>query len=408
MHVAMLDMVLALSDALDLVGVDNFMHGKRVAVMTAECAGLLGLDEADRTRLLRAGLLHDCGVSSTAVHRKLVAELDWKGAYEHCQRGHALLRDFEPLSHLAPTILYHHTHWTDLPDTLPEPLCRDANLIFLVDRVDALTAPYYDHPEFLYLKDKTRSAIRKQADKMFSPELVDVFMEASHAESFWLNLEPRAIWPYLRNAANDLARVDLDYPELRTLALIFSRIVDAKSPFTVEHSLNTAKLSRYLAEIAGLNGETVEKVEIAALLHDIGKLRVPDEVLNKPQGLDAAERAAIMRHSFETYQILHCISGLEDIAVWAAYHHEKLDGTGYPFHSRAERIPLPARIIGVADVFQALTQHRPYRPPLDPAAVLAHLREQAGAGRLDGEVVALAERHAAECWRLANGIDEPA
>jgi HD-GYP domain-containing protein (c-di-GMP phosphodiesterase class II) len=403
MHVAMLDMVLALSDALDLVGVDNFMHGKRVGVMAAECAGLLGLGEAARARLLRAGLVHDCGVSSTALHRKLVAELDWDGAYEHCERGHALLRDFGPLSDLAPVILYHHTHWTALPDILEEDLRRDANLIFLVDRVDALTAPYYDHPEFLFLKDQTQAAIRRQAGEMFSPELVDAFMEAARAESFWLNLEPRSIWPYLRHAAVDLAAVELDFPKLRQLALIFSRIVDAKSPFTVEHSRNTARLSRFLAQAAGLDGRTIEKIEIAALLHDIGKLRVPDEVLNKPQGLDAAERAAIMRHSFETYQILHLISGLEDIATWAAYHHEKLNGTGYPFHRRSDGITLPARIVGVADVFQALTQNRPYRSPLDRTAVLAHLREQVRVGCLDAEVVALVERHIDECWHLATG-----
>jgi putative nucleotidyltransferase with HDIG domain len=402
MRVRMFDMVLALSNALDLVGVDSFMHGKRAAIMAAECAIRLGLDESAQARLLRAGLLHDCGVSSTAVHRKLVAELDWQGAQEHCIRGHQLLNAFPPLSHLAPIILYHHTHWTDLPATLDADTRRDANLVFLVDRVDSLTSPYYDRPEFLFLKDSTRAAIKSQAGKMFAPELVDAFLEISHSESFWLNLESRSIWPYFDTVTIDLVQLELDYPDLYKLALIFSRIVDAKSPFTAEHSLKVSKLARYLAERSDLAPETCEKIEIAGLLHDIGKLRVPDEVLNKPGTLDSPEVAAIMRHSFETHQILHRIEGLEEIALWAAYHHEKLDGTGYPFHSRGEEIPLPARIVAAADVYQALAQDRPYRRPLSPSAALEHLQELARIGHLDPEVVSLVARNADECWKLAS------
>lgn len=403
MHVRLFDMVLALSDTLDLVGVDSFMHGKRVGVMAAKCAERLGLDQIDQARLLRAGLLHDCGVSSTAVHKKLLTDMEWEGAYEHCLLGQALLESFPPLAHLAPIVRHHHTPWNQLPADLDEGLCRDANLIFLADRADALTVPYYEHPEFLHLTGRTRDEIESQAGTVFCPELVAAFLEASDSESFWLSLEPSAMWPELQAMGTDLALVEMDTATLHKLAAVFSKIVDAKSPFTAEHSLNVSRISRYLAERSGLDLETTDKIEIAGLLHDIGKLRVPDEVLNKPGALDSSERATIKRHSFETYQILHRIAGLEEIALWAAYHHEKLDGRGYPFHSHEEEIPYPARIIAVADIYQALAQRRPYRAPLDQATALRYLKELAESGHLDPAVVALVKQNADECWRIANG-----
>ncbi|MGZ8216960.1 HD-GYP domain-containing protein [Methylomagnum sp.] len=403
MHVRLFDMVLALSDALDLVGVDSFMHGKRVGVMAAKCAEYLGLDRAAQARLLRAGLLHDCGVSSTVVHQKLLTDMAWAGTHEHCLLGQALLESFPPLADLAPIVRHHHTPWDQLPADLDENLRRDANLIFLADRADALTVPYYEHPEFLYLTGGTRFEIEGQAGSAFQPELVLAFLEASESESFWLSLEPSAMWPHLHAMGTDLAMVEMDTASLYKLAVVFSKIVDAKSPFTVEHSLNVSRISRYLAEQSGLDEETRDKVEIAGLLHDIGKLRVPDEILNKPGRLDSSERAAIMRHSFETYQILHRIAGLEEIALWAAYHHEKLNGGGYPFHSHDGEIPYPARIIAVADIYQALAQRRPYRPPLDPATALSYLKELAESGHLEPTVVDLVDKNAEACWRIANG-----
>jgi putative nucleotidyltransferase with HDIG domain len=120
--------------------------------------------------------------------------------------------------------------------------------------------------------------------------------------------------------------------QLKQLATLFSCIVDAKSPFTAHHSLGVAGLSRWLAEKMGLPTARCEQLEIAALLHDLGKLRVPDEILEKPAGLNPHERSLINAHSFETYQILRHIHGFEEIACWAAYHHEEPDGHGYPFH----------------------------------------------------------------------------
>ncbi len=395
----------ALADALDLVGVDEVLHGKRTGLLALQCGRGLGLGEPELEDLFCAGLLHDCAVSSTVVHRRLINELDWESAEFHCIRGGEMLGQFAPLAHLAPFIRHHHTHWDVLLTLeIPEATARLANLIYLVDRVDALATPYYDR-ELLLARHGIRDTIWKLEGAFFAPELVTLFLDVSDNEAFWLSLESRHLIRFIYERERTARLVPLSFPELKQLALIFARVVDAKSPYTMEHSLGTARLARFLAEQSGLPPETRDKVEVAGLLHDLGKLQVPDEILEKPGALTREERALIQRHSFETYQILRGITGLEDITLWAAYHHETPDGRGYPFHRGGAELTREMRIIAVSDVFQALAQQRPYRKPLPPTEIVNMLWAFVREHRLDGEVVTLVEQHLDECTRLATRED---
>lgn len=395
--------IYALSDALDLVGIDDVAHGKRVGIMAAACARVMGLDRGDTTFLFDLGLLHDIGVSSTRTHNHLVSEFDWQMSQEHCNVGCELLRDFGPLAAMAEPVHYHHTHWQDLQGRadVSRQVAEQANLIFLVDRVDALTAPYYSSGNVLMQAPAIRQKIRDSAGTFFAPELVEAFLQASAAEAFWLRLEPRGIQSALEDMLAQGQPCRASLAQLKQLAGIFSRIVDAKSPFTAEHSLGVARLARHLAEAMGVPQANCERLEIAGLLHDLGKLRVPDEVLDKPGQLDERERKMINAHSFETYQILHRIRGFEEIAAWASYHHEEPDGSGYPFHLTVDAMSREARILRVADIFQAMAQDRPYRAGLSADAVLQFLRELAHQGRIDAEVVAVAARDMAAAMRAA-------
>ncbi|MFO1372389.1 MAG: HD domain-containing protein [Candidatus Competibacteraceae bacterium] len=393
----------ALSDALDLVGVNEVQHGKRVGFMALQCGSALGMEGVEQEDLFYAGLLHDCGVSSTCIHRRLVNELDWEGAEHHCVKGSDLLSQVAPLAHLAPLIRYHHTHWDVLCDleSISASTARLANLIYLVDRVDALAASHYEQYDLLLAQHAIRDKISSLSGSFFAPELVALFMDLSDNEAFWLTLESRHLSRFIYERQRESRLVPISFVQLRRLALLFARIVDAKSPYTMQHSLGTARLARFLAEQAGLAYDTCEKVEVAGLLHDLGKLQVPDEILEKSTALTLEERALIQRHSFETYQILRGINGLEDIALWAAYHHETPDGRGYPFHRHGKELTIEMRIIAVADVFQALAQHRPYRQPLSPERILEMLRTFVSQNHLDGEVVELAGRHLEASWRAA-------
>ncbi|RJX32843.1 MAG: HD domain-containing protein [Oxalobacter sp.] len=387
--VGLRDVVYALSDALDFVGVNDIGHGKRVGIMAASCGRKLGLKEQEITFLFDLGILHDIGVSSTKIHNHLVSEFDWEDSQLHCGDGYARLRDFPPLKKMALPILYHHTRWDKLSSRkdLDPVVARQANLVFLADRVDALAAPHYATRSLLMHTEYIREQITSHANTYFAPELVDAFLAASASEAFWLQLEPRGIQAFTQDMLVKHEPYNASMAELRQLGEIFSRIVDAKSPFTAQHSLGVARLSRYIAQKMGVSVENCDKIEIAGLLHDLGKLRVPDEILDKPGQLDESERRIINAHSFETFQILRNIKGFEEITPWAAHHHEEPDGSGYPFHLRNTELPLEARILRVADIFQAMVQDRPYRKGMSPEDVTDFLNGLVAKGRVEAEIV---------------------
>ncbi len=398
-------LIFALSDALDFVGVDDVYHGKRVAYMALECAGKLGMRGTDKIDLLHASLLHDCGVSSTRMHDKLVFVLDWEGAEDHCIRGYQLLRRSEKLAHLSNVILYHHTHYDHLQQLqIDYATAMMANLIFLVDRVDALHAQtHVAHPEMpiVDIGQIVRNDVSRLSGSFFEPRLVEAFMEVSESESFWFTLQPEPLHRYLMEYIGGLKSQNVNIVQLQEVAELFAYFVDAKSTYTADHSHDVAKLASFLAAQMGLPPDVCTKIEIAGLLHDLGKLKIPDELLDKPGPLEEEEFATIKVHPYETEQILSKIEGLEDIAAWAAQHHEKLNGKGYPYHMKSDELPLPSRIIAVSDVFQALAQNRPYRKSLGILDIMTIIRAKVDVGELDAHVVSVIEENLQQCWELA-------
>jgi HD-GYP domain-containing protein (c-di-GMP phosphodiesterase class II) len=279
---------------------------------------------------------------------------------------------------------------------------QHANCIYVADRLDVLAlAHIVSEQDILLAKDEIRRLIYERRGDWFCPELVDALMDVSHSEAFWFALEGEHVNGYLATWLSHYPPRTLEFHELRSLVHVFSCIVDAKSHFTKQHSDGVANLARYLGALFKLPEMTCEMLELAGLLHDIGKLRVPDELLEKRGRLSETEVILMRRHSFDTYGILKSIRGLEEVSMWASQHHERVDGSGYPYETRAGEISLEARIVAVADVFQALAQERPYRGPLEPQAILANLKQQAEEGKLDGRVVAMVEANLDQCWRAA-------
>ena len=228
-----------------------------------------------------------------------------------------------------------------------------------------------------------------------------MFLELTRSEAFWLSLENEHVNGYVSVWLAETAVQAMSFEELRSIVRIFSYIVDAKSSFTKSHSDGVARLARLLGEMLQLTEDSCEMLELAGLLHDIGKLRQPDALLDKPGQLTDEEYAHIQRHSFDTYAILRNIRGLEKITQWAALHHERVDGSGYPYHLHDIGLALEARIVAVADVFQALAQKRPYRDSLPPDEIMEILNRMVGDGKLDREVVMCVSRNLQTCWQVA-------
>ncbi|NWF35240.1 HD domain-containing phosphohydrolase [Mariprofundus sp. KV] len=401
------ELVYSLSDALDLVGVVQIHHGKRVGFMAAECGREMGLKASTLDSLFQAAILHDCGVSNTSVHARL-AQFEWEKVHGHCEIGAALLGITPPLAHLSDVILHHHTHWDKLKElNLPDDVKLMANLIFLVDRVDVLSLhAQVKDANILLGTDAIKEKIVENSGTLFNPELVNVFLEVADSEAFWLSLEREHVDGYVYEwIAHETTR-PIPFEDVKSLVKIFSHIVDAKSPYTYEHSQGVANLSQHLGELFEVAEHNCDMLYLAGLLHDIGKLRVPDDVLEKSGKLSNVEFKTIQRHSFDTFNILKKIRGFDDIALWAGQHHERVDGGGYPYHAKEHRLSLEARIVAVADVFQALAQDRPYRPALTPAEIYSILSNDSNVGKLDARVVEMVGEHLESCWRKATLQDQ--
>ena len=126
---------------------------------------------------------------------------------------------------------------------------------------------------------------------------------------------------------------------------------------------------------------------IAGYLHDLGKLAVSNEILEKPGKLSEDEFNVIRSHTYYTYHLLESIPAFKMINEWASYHHEKLDGTGYPFHIAGDKLSLGSRVMAVSDVFTAITEDRPYRKRMDDESAKQVLIGMVDSGALDGKVV---------------------
>lgn len=401
MNIQLGTLIHAFADTLDLVGIDDFHHGKRVGFMARECAKQLGFSSERQVWLYRAGLLHDCGVSSTRVHKHLVDELDWKDSHIHCEIGAERLGKFEPLADYSETIRYHHTRWGDLSwKNLAEEVKDFANLIFLADRIDALAALAPGTCR-LACSRQVCQKIESLKGSYFKSHFVDAILACAEKEAFWISQENENLRSYLQTYDVDRDDVTLDDRQLKNMARLFADVVDAKSPYTAEHSVGVATLSRYLAQCCQLPEQTLTRIEAAGLMHDLGKLKISDSILESPGPLEGDSLVAMRHHSYMTFIILNRISGLEEITRWASEHHEKLDGSGYPFHKTAADLSVESRIVMIADIFQALAQNRPYRRSLQPEDIVDIIKKQVQQGKLDAEIFRIVEMNKLQCYEAA-------
>jgi HD-GYP domain-containing protein (c-di-GMP phosphodiesterase class II) len=216
--------------------------------------------------------------------------------------------------------------------------------------------------------------------------VVAAFLAVAARKPFWQGLAAPDLALTLDQLEPSASVRAIDEDYLDDIAAAFASVIDAKSPFTSGHSERVTLYTDMIAEQLALAPQRRRWLRRAALLHDIGKLGVSNAILDKPGKLDAAEWAQMQRHATFSGEILASTPVFADLAATATAHHEKLDGTGYPLGLRGEAITLDTRIITVADIFDALTADRPYRPAMPVAKALGILREGVGTA-VDGRCV---------------------
>ncbi|ENJ2050399.1 HD domain-containing protein [Vibrio parahaemolyticus] len=392
--------------ALDYVGVDDTHHSHRVAYIAYQCALALNWDLKKAEFCYFAGMIHDCGVSETQEHKMLLDELIPQDAKAHCLRGYQTLKQCRLLSQFAVPVLYHHTHWDELQHLdLPEFEKDVAALLYLSDRLDFMRARYVMncHCDIVTLHEELiAECVLANAGTLFNPVMCEAMVKLIMADGFWFAMESENIETIGLNFKSiDWLQKQLTIWDMNSLGLFLARIVDAKSPFTYQHSQKVAELSRYLAGKLGLDEHDQEMLFIAGLVHDIGKLKTPDEILHKEGALSKQEYTRIKRHTIDTQLALHKVFPNAKIAEWASNHHERLDGSGYPYHKTAEELDIPSRIIAVADVFQALSQDRPYRGRMSQTQIAEIMDDLIEQNKLCAHVYEVLEQNMTACYNMS-------
>lgn len=374
--------VLTLSAALDLVSPLLVNHHRRVAYLAATLAHEAGLAPNRQHDVVLAGLLHDVGAFSLQ-ERMDTLHFELQYPQTHAERGYLLLKTFTPLGTIAEYVRYHHQRW-DERGSLPAPIPQESLLLHLADRIAVLLRD--DEPILNQVGGITASILKHGGD-MFSPDLVEVFQAVAKREYVWLDVTSPGIETIIQEK---LARTEVALPEsaLAELSRLFGRIIDFRSSFTALHSNGVAAIAERIAQLHGFTQEECTLLRIAGNLHDLGKLSVPRELLEKRQDLTPADHNIIKTHSYYTYQVLSPLRGFDSIRNWAAFHHERPDGSGYPFHVKDDAFDQGCRIVALADVFTALTENRPYRPGMAPEAVRRELKAMGTRMQLDQQLMA--------------------
>lgn len=180
---------------------------------------------------------------------------------------------------------------------------------------------------------------------------------------------------------------NMETESTRNLIITLANVIEAKDRYTDGHTRRVGAISRKLGERLGLDEERLNQLEIAGIVHDIGKVGVPESILNKPGKLTDEEYDIIKKHTEIGETILKPLGSLKECIEPIKHHHEKLDGSGYPDGLKGEEIPLETRIIGVADIFDALHSDRPYRSRMPLSSIEEIIMNDVRRGCLDGKVV---------------------
>ncbi|MGE0000582.1 MAG: HD-GYP domain-containing protein [Fimbriimonadaceae bacterium] len=414
----------ALSYALDLVEGQPTGHAARTCLIAMELGKMIGLDRHDMQSLYYAAILKDSGCSnnSARIHKifggdelltkRNVKFIDWSravdclkfGASNTLPDGSAIARFRMMLNNLGPpskvmnevtaarchrgasiasslglgrttaeAIRALDEHW----DGRGAPSGLQGDAIPILARVLSL-AQTLEVFAWSFGPHQALDVLKKRRGRWFDPEVFTAAIAIESDVAFWARVhasghaEAAASEPYPDD--QPLKPVEMD-----TICETFASIVDAKSPYTKGHSDRVADIAVGIGRCLGLPNDSLTDLERAGHLHDLGKLAVPNCILDKPARLTDAEFGRVKEHPRRSFEILSPMPGFDRIADIAATHHERLDGRGYWRGLGGEDLSLESRVVTVADVFEALTADRPYRKAMESDAALGILWSEAEA-----------------------------
>jgi HD-GYP domain-containing protein (c-di-GMP phosphodiesterase class II) len=417
------ELISALSYALDLTEGRSMGHSVRTCVMGMRLAQHIGLSMEEQADLYYALLLKDAGCSSNSSRlfhilnadeiraKRDVKTTDWtKVGFEslnfalthvatesalpqrmwkllqvaatqqadsrdlvkiRCERGSYIAKKLGFSDAVAEGIHSLDEHWNG--GGYPNHLRGEEIPMFsrIANLCQTLEVFYEARGE-----EDALDAVQARSGRWFDPELVAATMSLSKQGILWLGLDSKDLLENVFVMEPEERRLIADDATVDSICLAFADIIDAKSPFTYQHSNGVADAAMDIAIHFGMNEFEKKQLRRAALMHDIGKLSVPNSILEKPGKLTDEEWQVVRDHPYYTFQILKRVPAFKSFSGDAAAHHERLDGSGYWRRLSGDSISKVARILSVADVFDALRAKRPYRDALPLEKVFSIMRKE--------------------------------
>jgi len=378
-----LDFSLSLSETLDLASPLLAQHQLRTAYIAWRIGEEYKLSTSALEQILFAALLHDIGAMTPEEKIDIHEHNYEKNIHAHCIYGEKTLNQAHIFKGPAKIVRYHHTEWQEWEQTEPTEIAVLSQIVFLADTVERSI----NREQFiLHQDDGLVKQITELSGTSYYPDIVEAFRLVASREEFWLDCVSPSLLFVLRENAPGKER-KINQSDFLEVSEVVRKIIDFRSSFTATHSTGVSSSAALIAENMGYSENEMEMMQFAGNLHDVGKMAVSNRILEKPARLTRQEYALIKQHTYHTCSFMQRCGLPKYLIEWAGYHHEKLNGTGYPYHIDEREISVGARIVAVADVLIALAEDKPYRKGLQRKDALSILEDLVQAEHLDSKIV---------------------
>lgn len=366
------DIIQSLSYAFDLMDYNWSNHHQNVTQVALSIGKRLDLEDREMNNLLFASLIHDIGKHTY---------FDFKSPLlrnNHALKGYLVLRNFKPLEDVASIILNHHIKYNEKEDhRLP---------CYILSFADDFCM-YMTDKNWVYEKRRLiANELLVKNENKYHPKIINLMNQLIDNDEFWLEIAYHKGWEDIRNNLTALKYIK-DENTLLEFSKIISSLIDYRSTYTIGHSKSVSAIAKNIALELEFDSSLIQELEAAGLLHDIGKLAIPPDTMEKKNTLSDLEFIKMKAHPFLANKILSSISGFQFISTWVSQHHERLNGQGYPFGLDDSKLSLGSRILAASEFFVSLSEKRSYRDELSSLRVKSILSSQEKSGILDKVVI---------------------
>ncbi|MBQ9991782.1 MAG: HD domain-containing protein [Lachnospiraceae bacterium] len=352
-------------------------HGKRVARLCVILGRALGMEADELVEIAGLATLHDNALTEFIRvefqdEDKEKLHFGGKKLGAHCVIGEKNLEKLPFALKHKNAVLYHHEEANGKgpfqKKAWETPLA--AQLIHMADSLDTrFRLDNMDEEKY----EKMCAYVQKMQDIRYSKECVEAFFEGVTLEAL-AGMEKAELFTVLSTEAGSGFK-DYSNEEIHDFCNFWIKIIDYKSKFTRSHSLGVAALAEKMGKYYGYDEDKCTRLYLAGAVHDLGKLAVHSKILEKPDKLTDKEYRHIQTHAYQSWIMLKDIKGLEEETKWAVHHHEKLDGTGYPFGKNEDELGFEERLMACVDIYQALTEGRPYKEGFPHEKAISIMKE---------------------------------